>query len=140
VNWLGIEPFEVPTIGAIETMSLAVLLDGLQNFTCLAGINFTSPLFISLGSLLSFPFSVAADIIIHSYVIPLFGFVGVIGIIIGFIIYTFSDYYSTSSSSSHSSSASTSSLSSPSQSQSPSVSSSISRFCCGSFTLPNWRQ
>ena len=54
-------------------------------------MSWTTPLFISIGSLLNIPVSIVLDMIIHSYLIPWVGFIGIILIVIGFLFLTGAD-------------------------------------------------
>ena len=92
LDFLQIEIFEKPSLSVINELLLAVTIDGMQNSFSLAGISFTSPLFMSIGGLISIPLSVIGDMIFHQYLIPWFGFIGVLGIFFGFLVYTYSDY------------------------------------------------
>jgi drug/metabolite transporter (DMT)-like permease len=85
LHFLGWETFEFPTGKALELLFINGTLDCIFNVSLLIGIMCTSPLFMSVGSLLTIPASVFADFVGHQYVLPPLALVGVLLIIIGFL-------------------------------------------------------
>merc|ERR1712070_179187 len=73
-------------------LGVNMILDDVNNITLLLAISWTTPLFVGMGSLLNIPVSVFLDILIHSYLLPWTGFVGVVGIVMGFILLTLADF------------------------------------------------
>jgi hypothetical protein len=59
------------------------------NLCMLLGIAWSSPLFMTVGSLLTIPASIVADGIVHSYVLTLGNYIGIVLIIAGFLALTY---------------------------------------------------
>lgn len=70
---------------------LNIFLDCINSMANLLGISWTTPLFVSIGSLLNIPVSVVLDMIIHSYLLPFYGFLGIACIIAGFFLLIIAD-------------------------------------------------
>eukprot|EP01088_Endostelium_zonatum_P019277 TRINITY_DN6584_c0_g1_i1.p1 TRINITY_DN6584_c0_g1~~TRINITY_DN6584_c0_g1_i1.p1 ORF type:complete len:421 (-),score=66.98 TRINITY_DN6584_c0_g1_i1:68-1330(-) len=86
VDVIGIEKFEVPHKQAVIEILLQGLMDSVYNILLLVGILFSSPLFISVGSLLTIPVSVVADYLLHDKLLHGWSnFLGILLIIIGFL-------------------------------------------------------
>eukprot|EP00301_Raphidiophrys_heterophryoidea_P027185 c9531_g1_i1.p1 GENE.c9531_g1_i1~~c9531_g1_i1.p1 ORF type:complete len:311 (-),score=40.47 c9531_g1_i1:313-1245(-) len=76
VHALGVEPFELPPNSHITGLiCLNLVLDTIFNLSMLLGITLTSPLFISIGSMLVIPTTMLADGLIHG-VRPSIGSIG----------------------------------------------------------------
>jgi solute carrier family 35 protein F3/4 len=67
-------------------------LDSLFNCLLILGIVISSPLFISVGSLLTIPASVVSDWLLHGTVLPLLSYLGMAAIIVGFLLLTLSEF------------------------------------------------
>jgi len=93
-NALHWEIFEFPPNPIIVQLVLNGALDCVFNILLLLAIMMTSPLFVSVGSLLTVPASIVADKIFHSYLQPPFSFVGGGLIVLGFIGMNISEYLS----------------------------------------------
>ena len=72
----GIEKFEWPNHDVWMMLGINMSLDCCFNLLLLLGINMTSPLFISVGSLLTVPASILSDKIAHNYMFPPLAWVG----------------------------------------------------------------
>merc|ERR1712137_952007 len=70
---------------------LNILFDCITTLCMLLAINWTTPLFVGLGSLLNIPVSIVLDMIIHEYLLPVNGFIGIFCIIGGFIMLSLAD-------------------------------------------------
>ena len=92
LNFFGVETYEWPDKDVWEILLLTVFLDTGLNFFLLAGVLFTSPVYIGVGTLLSIPISVAFDYVLHDYVLPALAFVGIILIVVGFLMINFGDW------------------------------------------------
>ena len=60
-------------------------MDGAFNLLFILGILLSSPLFMTVGSILTIPVAVVADMIVHHYVMPWLGFLGIALIVLGFL-------------------------------------------------------
>ena len=92
LNYFQLEIFEMPTWDIIGDLTIAQGLGAIQVASSLAGINFTSPLFMGVGSLLLIPTSMITDWLFHDYILPIEAFVGIFFIIFGFLIFCLNDY------------------------------------------------
>ena len=90
---LNIEEFEIPTWTIIGYLFLAQCLAALQNVAFLIGIHFTSPLFMSVGILLTIPTSILFDWLLHDYILPAVSLCGVFLLCFSFLLFYFSDYF-----------------------------------------------
>lgn len=91
LNWLGIEEFEVPSESTSFLLFLNVILDGASTLGTFAAISWTSPMFTDIALLLTIPTSVIFDVIIHDYILPYYGWIGVTMLIIGFLCLLIAD-------------------------------------------------
>jgi solute carrier family 35 protein F3/4 len=66
-------------------------LDALFNCLLILGIVISSPLFISVGSLLTIPASVVSDWLLHGTVLPILSYMGMLAIVVGFLLLTLSE-------------------------------------------------
>eukprot|EP01137_Pigoraptor_chileana_P018229 Opistho-2@77391 len=82
----GWERMEWPTGDILMRICIAGVCDSVFNCLLLGGILLSSPLFISVGSMLTIPGSMVSDRILHGYVMPLQAMGGVLLIFAGFII------------------------------------------------------
>jgi hypothetical protein len=89
---IKIEEFELPSWKVLLILLTAQGLAALQNAAFLVGVHFTSPLFMSVGLLLTIPASIVCDLIFHSYLMPLVGLFGVSLVCVGFMLFYQSDY------------------------------------------------
>ncbi len=92
VDLFGFEKFELPEGKALQGILITMALDPLFNLFLLLGITIASPLFISVGTLLTIPVSVATDYIIHGTVLPLLSYFGMLSIVAGFLLLSLSEY------------------------------------------------
>ena len=86
LHYTGIEPFELPSADKSRMLALNTFLDALYNLLLLVGILITSPLYMSLGSMLVVPATVAADWLLHGKVLPPQAGGGVFLILCGFVL------------------------------------------------------
>lgn len=84
-HYAGWEKFEVPTEEQGRLIAYLIIMEWLLNMFLSIGIALSTPLFMSIGVLLTIPTSMVTDKIIHDYSIPLFAYVGVALIVIGFL-------------------------------------------------------
>jgi drug/metabolite transporter (DMT)-like permease len=82
----GIETFEWPPAAKLRLLALNTVLDTLYNVALLFGIQITSPLWMSLGTILVVPASMVADKIIHNAAVSGQAAGGIVMIILGFAI------------------------------------------------------
>lgn len=80
----GVETFELPSHSKASMLMLNAGFDSIYNVLLLFGILITSPLFISVGSMLVMPASIVTDRLIHGTVMGPVGVCGAIVIVIGF--------------------------------------------------------
>lgn len=92
LHYTGIETFELPPPMVQYGIGINVGLDLVLNGANFIGIAFTSPLFMTVGSVLTIPTSVLADKIIQNYVLPVWAFLGMGVIMIGFILLNVDEY------------------------------------------------
>jgi len=93
LDHLQVEVFEYPTGATLWGLVVTVFLDAVFNSSFFVGIYFTSPLFMSVGSLLAIPTSVVVDWILNQYVLPFEAFFGMAMIILGFLGLNLSEVY-----------------------------------------------
>jgi len=91
LNFIGFEEFEWPDVAQFELLMINIVLDSTNSITFLMAINWTTPLFVGIGSLLNIPVSVFLDIVLHSYVLPIYGFIGIGCIVLGFALISAAD-------------------------------------------------
>jgi drug/metabolite transporter (DMT)-like permease len=99
INWpgilildaTGVETFELPEPRAFASLMVTTVMDSMFNVLLLIGIAITSPLFISVGCLLTIPASIASDWIIHGRVMSGGAFGGVACIGVGFLVLTYAE-------------------------------------------------
>jgi len=84
-HYTGYEKFELPDVNDLGELFMNLALDCSYNFLLLLGIMLTSPLFISVGTLLTVPASILADKIVHNTMLPKLAWPGIGLIIIGFL-------------------------------------------------------
>lgn len=75
-----------------QLVGVNMVLEGVNNITLLLAISWTTSMFVGMGSLLNIPVSVLLDVLIHSYLLPCAGLVGVVGIVMGFALLACADY------------------------------------------------
>lgn len=82
---LDVEEFQWPHQREIVALSATAMMDGAFNLLFILGILLSSPLFMTVGSILTIPVAVVADMIVHHYVMPWLGFLGIALIVLGFL-------------------------------------------------------
>jgi len=96
--WIGnatkLEVWEFPTLFVLGYYVLYAVLDTIFNAGFFVGIHLTSPLFMSVGTLLAIPLSVLVDKLWHNYLLPWQAFMGMLAIVIGFLGLNLSEYLS----------------------------------------------
>lgn len=91
LNWLDIEEFEIPSQSTSVLLFFNILLDTATTFGTFAAISWTSPMFTDIALLLTIPTSVVFDVLIHNYILPSYGWLGVIMLVFGFICLVLAD-------------------------------------------------
>lgn len=91
VDKTGIESFELPHGKSLQGILITMGLDALFNCLLILGIVISSPLFISVGSLLTIPASVVSDWLLHGTVLPILSYMGMLAIVVGFLLLTLSE-------------------------------------------------
>ena len=91
LNWTGWEPFQAPSWPQMEGIFINIFFDNVASMSLLLGISWTTPLFMGIGDLLDIPVSVLLDILIHHYLLPPLGFLGISGIVLGFFLLVIAD-------------------------------------------------
>lgn len=91
LNWLGIEEFEVPTKSISLLLFFNVVLEMATTLGIFATISWTSPMFTDITLLITIPTAVVFDVIIHGYILPLYGWIGVVMIVLGFLCIILAD-------------------------------------------------
>jgi drug/metabolite transporter (DMT)-like permease len=92
VHYAGFEKFELPTGNALYGIIITMGLDSLFNILLMLAIFLSSPLFISVGSLMTIPASVLADYVFHDEVLAPVAYGGMACIISGFLGMSLSEY------------------------------------------------
>mmetsp|Transcript_32632 Transcript_32632/g.50664 ORF Transcript_32632/g.50664 Transcript_32632/m.50664 type:complete len:413 (-) Transcript_32632:89-1327(-) len=87
----GFEIFEWPDWEITKILFVNMIFDDGTAMGFLLAINWTTPLLVGVGSLLNIPISVFLDMIIHSYLLPWYGFIGVGCIVLGFVLLSAAD-------------------------------------------------
>jgi drug/metabolite transporter (DMT)-like permease len=85
-NATGFETFELPTGDKIRILAISAALDSMYQLSLLFGIVITSPLWISVGTVLVVPASLLADWMIHHVTVSLQAGIGIAFIVAGFLI------------------------------------------------------
>uniref|UniRef100_A0A6B2LE08 EamA domain-containing protein n=1 Tax=Arcella intermedia TaxID=1963864 RepID=A0A6B2LE08_9EUKA len=93
LHHLRVETFELPWGSALWGQVILLVLDTVFNGAFYVGIYFSSPLFMSVGSILTVPCSVVTDKLVNDYHLSPMGFVGVFGIVLGFLGLNVCEYY-----------------------------------------------
>lgn len=88
----GVETFEWPEARAAESLLVTTVMDSAFNVLLLCGIALTSPLFISVGTLLTIPASILSDWIVHGRVMDGGALGGVAMIAVGFLLLTYAEW------------------------------------------------
>jgi len=88
----GIEKFEFPRAEIFYGLVYTTLLDSVFNVALTIGIMLTSPLFMSVGTLLTIPVSVLSDLLLHGLQFSGWTYLGLFGIVLGFIGLNVNDY------------------------------------------------
>eukprot|EP00300_Choanocystis_sp_HF-7_P041059 c7679_g1_i1.p1 GENE.c7679_g1_i1~~c7679_g1_i1.p1 ORF type:complete len:329 (-),score=77.48 c7679_g1_i1:81-1067(-) len=91
VHYAGVERFEMPNRKQTETIILNMFLDTLFNFFLIFGIALTSPLFISVGTMLVIPVTLVVDILAHHVKLPVGAAIGGLCIVAAFFFLHFDD-------------------------------------------------
>lgn len=81
----GAEKFEMPDNGSVFHLLLIAVMDGLLWMFIFIGIMFSSPLFISVGTMMAIPTNVVINWILHSFQFSAMVLVGIACIVLGFI-------------------------------------------------------
>lgn len=84
-NWTGIETWKNPSADVWYILWVSLGLDAILNVCVLLGIAWSSPLFMSVGTLLTIPASVLADRFVHGYELEPMSYVGMATIVLGFV-------------------------------------------------------
>lgn len=85
-HYTGVEPFEWPSAAKGQLLAMSTLLDGLYNVLLLFGIQISSPLFMSVGTMTVIPVSLLADYLIHHATVSGPGYGGILLIVMGWLI------------------------------------------------------
>eukprot|EP01114_Cavostelium_apophysatum_P014609 TRINITY_DN3827_c0_g1_i1.p1 TRINITY_DN3827_c0_g1~~TRINITY_DN3827_c0_g1_i1.p1 ORF type:complete len:404 (-),score=61.21 TRINITY_DN3827_c0_g1_i1:15-1226(-) len=93
LNYAKAETFEMPTAQIWGVLLANGGLDCVFNVLLLITIMLTSPLFVSVGSLMTIPVSIIADKVIHHMTPGPLSFVGAALIVIGFIGMNVAEYF-----------------------------------------------
>lgn len=80
----NVESFELPPHSKLSMLGINTVLDSTYNALLLFGILTTSPLFMSVGTMMVMPFSLLTDRILHGVQMGPAGILGAIVIVIGF--------------------------------------------------------
>merc|ERR1712000_42897 len=86
---IGVESWALPASHALRSLLVTTFLDSCFNVLLLIGIALTSPLFISVGCLLTIPLSIFADWYFHGAVMTIGSLMGVLCITLGFLVLSF---------------------------------------------------
>ena len=86
LHYVGVEPFELPPPPAQDGIAINIVLDIVLTAANFVGIAFTSPLFITVGSILTIPVSVLADKFVNNFLLPVWAFIGMALIMVGFLL------------------------------------------------------
>ena len=86
LNALNVEPLEWPPTHVLELLFLNGVLDAVFNVLLVVGITFSSPLFVTCGTMLTIPASILWDFCFHGYELPPLAFAGVAMVIAGFAL------------------------------------------------------
>lgn len=92
LDYAGVESFALPARDAAEQLITTMLLDTIFNVLLLIGIALTSPLFISVGCLLTIPASALSDWLLHKPTMSLGSLGGVALIVVGFGILAWAEH------------------------------------------------
>jgi drug/metabolite transporter (DMT)-like permease len=82
----GVEPFLWPSPAKWRLLLINASLDTIFNLCMLAGILASSPLVVSVGSMMVVPTSIIVDYILHGTVLHALAIVGVVLVVLGFVI------------------------------------------------------
>jgi len=94
-NFGGWETFELPPSATVWGQIIANgALDGMYNCALLVGITVSSPLFMSMGCLLSIPISILIDVLRKQFIVSGFSIGGSLCIVIGFVLLSLSQQFS----------------------------------------------
>ena len=86
LHYSGAEPFELPSASKTALLALNTGLDSVYNLLLLYGITVSSPLVMSLGTMLVVPASLAADWVLHGATMSWAALGGVVLIGVGFLM------------------------------------------------------
>jgi drug/metabolite transporter (DMT)-like permease len=92
LNFTGIETFVFPQGETLGFVTLNMVLDALRNFSFLVAVSWTSPLLANVGILLVIPVSIILDDVLHEYVLPWVGWIGMVCLALGFAAMVISDF------------------------------------------------
>jgi len=92
VNALDIETFELPRGRALASLLVTAVMDTFFNVLLLSGIALTSPLFITVGCLLTIPVSIFTDYMLHKALLSGGALGGVACIAVGFLVLSYAEY------------------------------------------------
>lgn len=85
LDFFSIEKFSWPSASTWFYLFVSASLDGSSNILLLFGILLSSPLFMTVGLILTIPVAVFSDMILHAYFISAIPFIGTLVIIGGFL-------------------------------------------------------
>lgn len=86
LHYSGVEPLEWPSGPKGRMLALSAALDTLYNVALLFGISVTSPLWMSVGTVLVVPATMIADFIVHNVTVGAMAGGGIALILIGFVV------------------------------------------------------
>ena len=82
-HYSGIESFALPDALAVQSLAMNVVFYVACETFIYLGIYFMSPLFVSLGLMVTMPLTVVVDKLLNAYVLPALGIMGVALILAG---------------------------------------------------------
>ena len=86
MHWAGFEVFAWPPPELAGPLALTLAMESLYNLALFGAIICTTPLFVSIGTMLTVPTAVLADWLLHSYLMTGVAWAGVALISVGYLL------------------------------------------------------
>ena len=88
----GHEVFHAPSAEQTPTLAIIVVLEGTYNCVLLVGIQLVTPFFMTVGTVLTLPGSIAADVWLHGEYPPFMQIIGIMFIAVGFLVLLYAEF------------------------------------------------
>lgn len=92
LHFTGVEPFVPPSSDFLLICFIGWLVISLLSLIMLVALALNSPLFNSLGQILSMPASILADWLLYGFLLPPLAFLGIGLVAVGFVLFNIAEW------------------------------------------------